>query len=227
MKTAILLCIYFFSLVIGCENAGRNKLSNEKKSSFKKACQEVCSNYINDNINDSEYEKQISNSRVVELSKISCNKKNDLYHIPFKDTISFKRFWGNFQYNIRNNNREEIIKVLKMPVHSIHFVQFKYSYDCDTLKYAKNVDIYSDFDIDENNINEYYDFMFCETLKKMLLQTSTDRIFKEGIRYKNSSELIFLFFPKKYFKVNCPNDHNLKFVFSKCPKGWQIEIDGI
>jgi len=143
------------------------------------------------------------------------------------DTVSFCAFWNNFQNNIHNENRKEVIEVLKFPVRAIFPVLFRYAHDCDTTVYMKNMDKYYDFDIDEHNIDEYYDFIFTETLKDMIKQTTiqylltlVDKEFDNFIRLS--------LFPKNYnVKVNCPNDHHMVFFISYENEQWKIGIGGL
>lgn len=144
------------------------------------------------------------------------------------DTISLNRFWNNFQENIRSNNKKAIIEVLEFPVHAIHPVLFRYAHDCDTVAYIKNEEKYASFDIDKNNINEFFDFVFSEVLKEIIEQTSTQDLLKKGHRSKTFQGLTYTFFPKNYkVKVNCPNDHNLKFYLSYDNSNWRIGIGGL
>jgi hypothetical protein len=84
------------------------------------------------------------------------------------------------------------------------------------------------FDIEENNIAEYYDFVFTDILKEIIYQTSVDDLFSKGYKNEKIPGLTYVFFPKNYnVQVNCPNDHNLKFYFTYQQNRWQIDIGGL
>lgn len=158
-------------------------------------------------------------------------KKEMQSFVPI-DTVSLCVFWANFQNNLRNDNKQEVIDVLEFPIRAIFLVLFKYAYDCDTIAYIEGEKQYGDFDIYKNNVFEYYDFIFSETLKEIVQQISFSDLLNENNIDKNSSGLILgltlQLFPKNYnVKVNCSNDHLLKFHISFENKKWNIEIGGL
>ena len=80
----------------------------------------------------------------------------------YNDTLKIEKFWNDFKKNVRDNNKEKIIKCLNFPIRAIHPVLFRFAQDCDTITYIKNEKKYRDFDITESNIMEYYDFIFVD-----------------------------------------------------------------
>ena len=145
------------------------------------------------------------------------------------DTASLGSFWSNFKNNLKENNKKEVIKVFNFPIRAIHPVLFRYAHDCDTLAYIENEEKYHDFDITHENISQYYDFVFTKELKQVIAQTSLDDLLTEGKIYtEDNPSIIYTFFPKKYdIKVNCPNDHNLKFYMVYAENRWSISVGGL
>ncbi|HXD93064.1 MAG TPA: hypothetical protein VNX01_07605 [Bacteroidia bacterium] len=151
---------------------------------------------------------------------ISSNKSNKI------DTVSLDKFWRSFQYNLLTKNKDSIIAILDFPVHALFPVIFQYAYDCDTVLYSKNEDKYHDFDITKANINQYFSFVFSDTLIKIVQQISTQRLLKNGVD-KDSEGLTYECFPKDYIKVNCPNDHLYMFYITKKANIWHLGIGGL
>jgi len=160
-------------------------------------------------------------------------KKNIVHEEKYKneyvlsfDSISLCAFWSNFQYNISNGRKKEVIDALEFPIHAIFPVIFRYAHDCDTITYIKNMKKYYDFDITMSNIDEYYDFIFTNTLKKIIKQTTIQNLLDS--KDVSSGGFILMFFPKDYdIKVNCSNDHLMKFYIGYDNKQWKIGIGGL
>lgn len=158
----------------------------------------------------------------------SWRKEEDLKPDFPIDSITLKEFWNSFQKSMRIDDRKTVVSNLDFPVHAIHPVIFKYSHDCDTSDYIKNEEKYANFDIEKKNVSEYYDFIFTPVLKSIIQQISYEMILDKGIRSKNTSMIIYNVFAKEYkVKVNCENDHNLKFYISKESDEWKISIGGL
>lgn len=143
------------------------------------------------------------------------------------DTLSLRDFWVNFQKNINEDNKQEVTKVLIYPVRAIYPVIFKFSHDCDTIAYVQNEQKYNNFDLTKENVTEYYDFLFSVKLKEIIRLTSVDDLLNNGIIYDNNSAITYQIFPKNYFKVNCSNDHLMRFHISYKETHWRIEISGL
>ncbi|QTY27304.1 hypothetical protein [Flavobacterium sp. CS20] len=228
MKAIKLICLSIVTLLIACDNGENKRQKTEKELSSDTKVTEDKKSRLPENRNEIiniEHMPDTTGQRLEELKKIG-ETKDTIPDFPI-DTISLEHFWNNFQNNIRNNNKDKVIEVLEFPVHAIFFVTFQFAYDCDTLKFMRNEDKYADFDIDNNNVMEYYNFMFCNTLKEIILQTSTKDLLKDGIRYKNRPGLIFMFYPKDYREISCPNDHNLQFYIRYENNRWHIGIGGL
>lgn len=171
-------------------------------------------------------EKEEEISAIAEKGNTALNKKN--VDSILLDTVALKSFWGNFQNNLHNENRQKVIEVLDLPIHAIFLVLFRYAVDCDTLAYIENEKKYWNFDIDTNNIVQYYDFVFTEVLKKIINQTSVNDLLSKGYINDKIPGLTYIFFPKNYdVKVNCSNDHNLKFYITCKENRWLIGIGGL
>lgn len=180
------------------------------------------------------YNEVINGEHIVDMNNSKLDsieewrKEEDLKPDFPIDSITLKKFWNSFRESIRNDDRKNVVSKLDFPVHAIHPVIFKYSHDCDTSDYIKNEEKYANFDIDEKNINEYYDFIFTPVLKNIILQTSYEMVLEKGIRSKNESMVTYTFFAKDYkVKVKCANDHNLKFYIFKESDEWKISIGGL
>ena len=144
------------------------------------------------------------------------------------DTASLENFWNSFKNNLKENNKREVIKVFNFPIRAIHPVLFKYAHDCDTLAYIQNEEKYHDFDITHENISQYYDFVFTKELKEVIAQTSIDDLLTKGYGNTVVAGVTYTFFPKKYnIKVNCPNDHNLKFHITYKENSWSMSVGGL
>lgn len=144
------------------------------------------------------------------------------------DTASLGNFWSSFKNNLKENNKKEVIKVFNFPIRAIHPVLFRYAHDCDTLAYIENEEKYHDFDITHENISQYYDFVFTKELKEVIAQTSLDDLLTKGYGNTVVPGLTYTFFPKEYdIKVNCANDHNLKFYISYRENDWSISVGGL
>ncbi|KAF2515804.1 hypothetical protein E0W68_12690 [Flavobacterium salilacus subsp. salilacus] len=144
------------------------------------------------------------------------------------DTASLGNFWSNFKKNLKDNNKNEVIEVFNFPIRAIHPVIFKYAHDCDTLAYIQNEEKYIDFDITQDNILQYYDFVFTKELKQVVAQTSLDDLLTKGYGNTVAPSVSYTFFPKEYdIKVNCPNDHNLQFYISYKEDNWSISVGGL
>ncbi|WP_116978941.1 hypothetical protein [Chitinophaga silvatica] len=145
------------------------------------------------------------------------------------DTTSFSQFWNEFRDNVISNNKQEVIKHLDFPIHAIFPVQFRFAYDCDTVRFINDEKMYGNFDINSNQIIEFYNFVFDPTFQKIIGATTVDRILKKGSQYRcsNGTCIEYQFFPKEYIKVECSSDSNLKFYFRKENNSWKIEIGGI
>ncbi len=143
------------------------------------------------------------------------------------DSVSFNSFWKKFKSDIKNDNRKEIVKIIGYPVRAIYPVIFQYSYDCDTIKFIHNQEKYSDTVINIENINEYYDFVFNEVLKKVILKTSIEDLLKNGII--NDGGLTFEIYAKDYYsEIECLNDHLLMLHFYKNEEGyWMVSFGGL
>lgn len=143
------------------------------------------------------------------------------------DSVSFNSFWKKFKSDIKNDNRKEVVKIIGYPVRAIYPVIFQYSYDCDTIKFIHNQEKYSDTVINIENINEYYDFVFNEVLKKVILKTSIEDLLKKGII--NNGGLTFEIYAKDYYsEIECPNDHLLMLHFYKNEEGyWMVSFGGL
>lgn len=169
--------------------------------------------------NEHEAGLSIENKMLREKKVNSC--------IPI-DTVSLCVFWNGFQQDLRFGNKQKVIEVFNFPIHAIFPVLFRYAHDCDTIAYIENEEKYRDFDIDENQMTEYYDFVFTEVLKEIIYQTSVDDLLTKGYRSEKIPGITYTFFPKNYnVKVNCPNDHNLKFHISYKEDRWNIAIGGL
>lgn len=144
------------------------------------------------------------------------------------DTASLDAFWVDFQNNLRNDNKQRVIEVFEYPIHAEHIVIFKFAYDCDTTALVIERDKYAEFDIEKNNIVEYYDFVFTDVLKEIIYQTSVEDLLSKGYKNTKIPGLTYTFSPKNYrVKVNCFNDHNLKFYITYKEHKWRIEIGGL
>jgi hypothetical protein len=146
------------------------------------------------------------------------------------DTVSLTMFWNKLKNDLRTGNNTEVIEVFNYPIHAYYLVLFKFAYDCDTTSFNVDEDKYGNFDIDKNNIEDYYDFVFTDYLKDMIYQTRVTDVVEKGYRYKNNAGLTYNFFPQhcyKYARNNCPNDHLLKFHISFANNKWNIEIGGL
>lgn len=218
------LLFIVLALTVACSNIDKVKQEFiESKKEENSSNIQVEKNYFN--IKNIEHIPDTT-GEALEVMKEWRKTENEKCDIQI-DTVSLKEFWNSFKENINYDNKNQIIEVLKFPVHAIHPVMFRYAHDCDTTAYIENEKKYENFDIDSNNINKYYDFIFSDVLKKIISQTSTQDLLKKGIRSKSSPMLIYVFFPKDYnVKVNCPNDHNLKFYFHQELKNWKIGIGG-
>lgn len=229
MKQLKKSCLLFIVLafIVACSNTDEEKQKREVAESEK---EENISN-----IQTEENQSEIKNiehipdttGQALETMKEWQKKEDAKPDFPI-DTISLNRFWNNFQENINSNNRQRIIEVLKFPVHAIHPVIFQYAHDCDTAAYIENEQKYANIDIDNSNVDEYFDFIFSDVLKEIINQTSTQDLLERGIRSKSRSMLTYVFFPKDYqVKVNCLNDHNLKFYLHQELENWKIGIGGL
>lgn len=199
----IIKCIFLSILVITCSlSCKRTKVSahiNETK----------------------DYYKDI----VLTQDTLKSKKSNKI--IPI-DTNSLGIFWNDFKRDLKNDNKAQVIKSFDFPIRAIYPVIFKYAHDCDTLAYVRYEEKYNDFDITESNILEYYNFVFTDELKEVIYQTSLDDLLTNGYRNTVVTGITYSFFPKKYnIKVNCPNDHNLKFYFLYKDNRWKISVGGI
>ncbi len=144
------------------------------------------------------------------------------------DTLSLDIFWNDLQKNIIKGQRKEVISKFNFPIRAIYPVIFKYAHNCDTVWYTKNEEKYCNFDITMDNIDKYYDFVFTDELKKVITETSTQDLLSKGYLNKKIPVLTYSFFPKDYdLKVNCPNDHNMKFNFIFKHDRWKITISGL
>jgi hypothetical protein len=146
------------------------------------------------------------------------------------DTVSLSVFWHKLQNNLRNGNKQEVIEVFKYPIHFEYILLLKFAYDCDTVFYAENSDKYNDFDIDQHNIDQYYDTVFTHYLKDMIYRTSVNDLLKKGHRNKKISGIAYEFFPQEFYKYaydNCPNDHLIIFGIGFENNKWSIEIGGL
>ena len=157
------------------------------------------------------------------------NNKKTVTHVKQMkiDTVSLDKFWRNFQHDLLVKNKDSVTAILDFPVHAIFSVLFRYAYDCDTALYMKNEDKYHNFDITKANINEYFDFVFSDTLIKIVQQISTRDLLQKGIRYENFEGVLFECFPKDFIKVNCPNDHLYMFFITKESNNWRLGIGGL
>ena len=200
----ILLSIYLFSC---------NRILKEKDENYQ-------TEYVNKtNLNHSESIAIINSFK----DSLSSNE------IDLKDSLSLKLFWCDFQNNLRNNYKQKVIKDLEYPIHAIFPVIFKYACDCDTLEFIKGQEKYEDFDITKNNVIEYYDFIFNDTLKDIILQTSFEDLLYKGIWNSHKIEgLTYNIFPKNYnIKVKCSNDHLIKLYINFKNNKWIIGFGGL
>ena len=148
--------------------------------------------------------------------------------VPQIDTLSLSAFWESLQRNISIDKREVVIEGFNFPIRAIYPVLFKYAHDCDTISYSENEDKYHNFDITQNIIGDYYDFVFTEELKKVISETSVKDLLSKGYVNKKIPGVTYTFFPRDYdIKVNCPNDHNMKFHFIFKNNKWKISIGGL
>ena len=146
------------------------------------------------------------------------------------DTVSLSIFWDNFKYNLHVKNKKKIIDVLEFPIHAEFFVDFQFAYDCDIETFKANEKKYSNFYIDKNNIEKYYDFVFSKPLKEMIAQTTVKDLLEKGERFKNHSGMVYHFFPQyfyQYARENCPYDISLNFIISFENDKWGIIISGL
>lgn len=142
------------------------------------------------------------------------------------DTVSLYLFWKTFQKNIRTGNKKGVIEVLDFPIHAIVFATFQFSYDCDTLKFIQNEKKYLAVDIDKNNIEYHFGFVFSEILKKMIQGVSPDDLLKKSLK-SSDKEVIYPFFVRDFMpKGNCYFDHRIYFYFQQINGIWRISISG-
>lgn len=225
MKAVRFICLLVVALFVACNNGGNKKQIVKEEKTSDTAFTEKKNR---DEIINIEHLPDTTGRWLKDLEERG-RLQDDNSLMPI-DTALWSKFWIDFQEDIRSNNKKQIIELLEFPVHAIYPVLFQYAHDCDTVAYIENEKRYGDFDVDSSNINEYYDFIFTDVLKDVILQTSVDDLYRKGIRYKLSTgvSLTYQFFPKDYdVKVNCPNDHLLKFHISNELKGWQISIGGL
>ena len=138
------------------------------------------------------------------------------------DTVGLHTFWLGFQQNLLNKKNDPVVAVLDFPVHALFPVLFKYACDCDTGLYIKNEKKYNTFDITPSNIKQYFNFIFSDTLIKIVQQITTEDLLKKGIINKTPDGLMYEIFPKEYIKVPCPNDHLYMFNISKTKNIWRL-----
>lgn len=175
--------------------------------------------------NDKEQENTSSISNIGNL-KTDTVKSSDEF--PIIDTVSLKYFWNEFKENLVKDQRKKVIEVLDFPVYATHIVLFNFSHNCDTALYVKKEEDLKDLVIDEDNIEQNYDFIFSETLKEMIHQTSVQDLLLKGRKHKNSHGLSYGLFPKEYeIEINCSSDHLLIFHITFKNEEWKIKISGL
>lgn len=180
----------------------------------------INNNYINENRKFYGAYVRMNNAEVINIESEQV--------APKIDTLSLRIFWNSLQKSIVEDKRQDVIEKFNFPIRSIFPVIFKYAHDCDTTSYTKNEEKYNDVDITPDNIKSYYDFVFTEELKRVIIDTSIDDLLSKGHLNEKIPGLTYAFFPKNYnIKVNCINDHNMKFYFLFKNTSWRITISGL
>jgi hypothetical protein len=124
---------------------------------------------------------------------------------------------------------KEIQNYLDFPIRAFHLVEFQYALDCNADKYNLDLEKYLDVIIDSTNFNQYYSFVFRDSLLEMIQRTDIELLINSPHVQMTDNSLTYLFFPKEYFDLNCKSDISLKFHFYRKVKenSWKIHITGI
>ncbi len=183
------------------------------------------------NSNNIKYESNKINYSELQTSKVrnfDLKTRNSSFVNSLIDTAEFISFWVHFQSLVKNNKEDEVLKMFQFPIHAINAVIFKYSCDCDTAKYIQNEEKYREVEISQNNFIEYYSFIFTKELKFIIQNLTAKEILKASASNTKSIGFSYTIFPKEHdVKVNCPNDHNLKFHFIYSNSKWSITLGGL
>lgn len=200
----IIIALIILSLSVSCGNHNENKKSYD--------------------LHD-EPQKDTSVIRTSIDDTLIVSKKEQIVQ-DFADSLSLCAFWDKFCKDLESNKRKSIIRVLQFPIPAEYFVISQYAHDCDTALYIMNGEKYSGLYIDKNNINAYFDFIFISPLKDAIQQISCKDLLIYGEIHEDEKGLT-LYFPSQGYKakVNCVNDHNIKFHIIKMEhEVWSIKI---
>lgn len=146
----------------------------------------------------------------------------------FFDTVSLSVFWDSFQTNLRTGKKDQVIGAFKLPIHASHFVNFKFSYNCDTSWFVNHEKEYISVDVDSTNAHQYYDFLFDEKFKLIVSRLSISEILQKGrlLMWQNVGLTVYIRY-REFFQAECHSDSTLSLSFIYQNGEWAIEVGGV
>lgn len=158
---------------------------------------------------------------------INSDMRNNPTSDYIVDTNGIAEFWNTFRNCLRENRIKNINSYLSFPIRAFHLVEFQYALDCNADKYNIDLEKYLDVMIDSTNFNQYYSFVFSDSLLEMIQRTDIELLINSPHVQMTDNSLTYLFFPKEYFDLNCKSDISLNFHFYRKVNSWKIHITGI
>jgi|GEM_PF-3513576 len=153
---------------------------------------------------------------------------------PF-DTIfpleynEFDAFWSQFTEHLKVDNREAVIEYLYkyIPVGDISDYR-----GCLRRKKGDRTPIFKwgpdSLDvtgtINRRSVHKYYDFIFWDFFKKMIIATTTEDLLKHGNHRQKQQALSYMFVPEYYGFDGCGGDTVLGFLLYRKNGNWIIDI---